>query len=122
MVPSAAAALSQMIRGALVTQLIYVAARLGIADLLQSRPKTPQELAITVGADAPALYRILRALASLGLFAEAGDGRFQTTPLAELLRRDADYSLRGSALLYGEGWWWRVVGSFPRRQDRRHRV
>jgi DNA-binding IclR family transcriptional regulator len=91
-----------MIRGALVTQLIYVAARLGIADLLQTGPKTPQELATTVGADAPTLYRILRALASLGLFAEAVDGRFEMTPLAELLRGDAHQSLRGSALLYGE--------------------
>jgi len=100
-----------MIRGALVTQLIYVAARLGIADLLHEGPKTPEELATAAGADAPALYRVLRALASLGLFAEAVDGRFEMTPLAEPLRRDVEYSLRGSALLYGESWWWRAVGT-----------
>ncbi len=100
-----------MIRGALVTQLIYVAAKLGLADLLQTGPKTPEALATAAGVYAPALYRILRALASLGVFAERADGRFQMTPLAEVLRQDADDSLRGSALLYGEAWWWRVVGT-----------
>lgn len=57
-----------------------------------------------------ALYRLLRALASLGIFAETDDGRFELTPLAETLRSDMPGSLRGLALLYGEESLWRAYG------------
>src|SRR5262245_29827008 len=63
-------ALSQLLRGSLVTQLIHVAAILGIADLLSAGPKSSQDLAIAVNANPEALYRVLRALASLGIFTE----------------------------------------------------
>ena len=103
-----------MLRGSLVTQLIHVAARLGIADLLGDEPRTADELAKAVGAHPHALYRVLRALASLGIFAERKDGRFVLTPLAEPLRSDAPASLRGSAILYGEPWWWGPCGQLLR--------
>src|SRR5262245_39343633 len=104
------AALGQLLRGSLVTQLIHVAAKLGIADLLREGPKESRELAAAVGVDADALYRVLRALASLGIFVEGEPRTFALTPLAESLRSDVPGSLRGSAILYGERWWWQACG------------
>ena len=105
-----AAALSQLLRGSLVTQLIYVAATLGIADLLHRGPQSSHDLAAAVGVHAQALYRVLRALASLGIFAETQPGHFALTPLAEPLRSDVPFSLRASARFYGERWWWQACG------------
>ncbi len=108
--PSPAAKLSQLLRGSLITQLISVAAKLGIADLLRDGPKTSDQLAAAVGANPGALYRVLRALASLGIFAETAHRRFTLTPLAEPLQSGVPRSLRGSAILYGERWWWQPCG------------
>ena len=104
------AMLSQLLRGSLVTQLIHVAAKLGVADLLRARPKSSDELAGALGVDPQALYRVLRALAGLGIFVETQAGSFALTPLAEPLRSDLPGSLRGSAVLYGEPWWWQACG------------
>jgi hypothetical protein len=92
------------------TQMLYVAAKLGLADHLRHGTRTPEQLAQAVAADAQALRRLLRALASMGIFAEEADGSFALTPLAEHLRSDAPQSLRGVALLYGEEWLWRAYG------------
>jgi hypothetical protein len=112
MLPTLATAttLQQMIMGFRVTQLIYVAAKLGLADHLQQGPLSPELLAQAVGADQQALYRLLRALASLGLFAETAEGAFALTPLAEPLQTDMAGSLRSLALLYGEEWLWHAYG------------
>jgi hypothetical protein len=108
---SAARTLAQLVRGSLTTQLISVASTLGIAELLQSGPKSAGEIAATVEADASALYRMLRALAGMGIFAEGVDGRFEMTSLAEPLRRDAPESVHSSAELYGSTWWWDSTGA-----------
>lgn len=105
-----AASLREMIMGFRTTQLIYVAARLGISDLLEDGPQDIPTLASAAGAHPSALYRLLRALASLGIFAETHDGRFELTPLAATLRSNAPGSLRDMALLYGDGWLWRAYG------------
>src|SRR5262245_41686555 len=81
-------ALSQLLRGSLLTQLIHVAATLGIADLISAGPKSSRDLATVVNPNPDALYRVLRALASLGIFAETDPGIFSMTPLAEPLRSD----------------------------------
>jgi hypothetical protein len=107
---SAAATLRQLIMGFRVTQLIYVAAKLRLADRLEHGPQTPQQLAQAVGAEPRALHRLLRALASLGLFAETAEGAFALTPLAQLLQTDVAGSLRSLALLYGEEWLWSAYG------------
>jgi SAM-dependent methyltransferase len=107
---TAAATLRQMIMGFRVTQLVYVAAKLGLADHLRPGPQSPQELAQAAGAEPQALRRLLRALASLGLFTELDDGAFALTPLAELLQSDTADSLRSLALLYGEEWLWHAYG------------
>ena len=104
------ATLSQLLRGSLVTQLIHVAAALGVADLLSAGPKSNRDLATALNANPEALYRVLRALASLGIFTETDPGIFSMTLLAEPLRSDVPGSLRGSAILYGASWWWRACG------------
>jgi Dimerisation domain len=108
--PPPAAGLSQLLRGSLVTQLIHVAATLGVADLLCDGPKSSHELAAALRVDPEALYRVLRALASIGIFEETDPRRFALTPLAQPLRTDVPGSLRASAMLYGEPWWWRACG------------
>lgn len=79
------------------SQLVYVAARLGIADVLADGPRTAEQIAKKVGAHAPYLYRVLRALAGLGVFAEDAKGRFRLTPLGQTLRSDRPGSLRDFA-------------------------
>src|SRR5262249_15269070 len=91
------AQLLEMIFGFTLSRSIAVAAQLGIADLLKGGPKSPDELASAVEADSRSLYRLLRALAGVGVFAEDAGGRFGLTPLSELLRSDAPESLRAFA-------------------------
>jgi predicted O-methyltransferase YrrM len=87
-----------LIFGFLVTRSIAVAAELGVADYLANGPRTPAELADKCGVLERPLYRILRALAGEGIFAETNDGRFALTPMAELLRTDHSRSLRAWAI------------------------
>lgn len=92
----------QMAAGCWLSQAIYVAAKLGIADLLQDGAKTCETLADATQTNAGALYRLLRALASLEVFAEDEHGRFRLTPLAECLCSGAPGSLRAFAIMLGE--------------------
>ena len=92
------AALRQMIDGYRISKIICVAAELGLADQLASGPKHCEELASENGTNAPALYRLLRALASVGVFAQIGEQRFALNPRAALLRKDAPGSLRAWAI------------------------
>lgn len=94
------ALLKQMI-GGWTTQAIYVASELGIADLVAEDPKTAEELAQQTKVHSGALYRVLRALATIGIFAEDADRRFSLTPLAESLRSDVPGSLRAFGIMLG---------------------
>lgn len=87
-----------------------MAAQLGIADLLKDGSKSNDELAITTGVDAKSLYRLLRALASVGIFAEGISGYFELTPLAECLQSDRNNSLRAYAIKSGQAWEWQPWG------------
>lgn len=91
----------QMMTGGVVAQSVSVAAELGIADRLTSGPLTTAQLAEAVGADAGKLHRLLRFLASLGVFQSAQDGTWSLTPLAELLRSDGPASMRAGARMLG---------------------
>jgi hypothetical protein len=91
-----------MASGAWVTQMIHVAAELGVADQLAAGEQSVESLAAACGADADALFRLLRGLASLGLFQETKPRHFALTPLAELLRSDHPGSLRQFARMLGE--------------------
>src|SRR5262245_851383 len=92
-------AMLQLITGFWVSRAIYVAAKLGLADLVKDSPKTADELARLTGTHSPSLYRALRALASVGVFTDDGQGRFAQTPLSETLRSDTPGSLRALAIV-----------------------
>ena len=77
---------------------------------MKDEPRSTDELAETTGAHASALYRILRALASVGVFAEQSDGHFGLTPLAEHLRPDAPGSVRAWAMLIGRPYYFATWG------------
>jgi hypothetical protein len=94
--------MSRMLTAYWVSQALYVAARLGLADLVKDGPRNAEELAGLTRTHAPSLYRLLRALASVGVFAEDDGRRFGLTPLAECLRSDLPGSQRGLALMNGE--------------------
>ncbi len=94
--------LMQMISGYWVSQCIFVAAKLGIADRLKSQPMTVTELAQSTGSHPEALFRVLRALASVGIFAETGPGTFTLTPLASFLDSENPQSVRAAAIMMGD--------------------
>jgi len=101
-------ALIHMVTGCWLSQALYGAAKLGIADLLQEGPQACTRLAEATQTHAGALYRVLRALASVGVFIEDEDGRFSLTPLAEPLCTDAPGSLRAFAIMLGAPEHWRA--------------
>jgi hypothetical protein len=91
-----------------IARLVHVAAKLGLADLLKSGPRTAEDLAMATGVQAPALYRVLRTLASVGVFAEITGRRFKLTPLAATLRTGVPASLHGWAVMINENWFWKA--------------
>jgi hypothetical protein len=99
-----------MVNAYVIGQAIYVAAKLGIADLLAEGPQSIDALATAAQVHGPALYRILRTLASAGIFAERGDTHFELTPMAAWLRSTTPGSLRGWAIMRGEPVVWRSWG------------
>ena len=103
--------LRHLIFGFRITQALYAATELGVADLLADGPRGADDLAAACGAHAPSLYRVLRLLASEGVFTETHDGRFALTPMAEVLRSDTPGSLRPMALFSGSEMTWRSWGS-----------
>lgn len=77
---------------------IYTAAKLNIADLLATKPQTAAQLAKESDTHAPSLYRVLRALASEGIFREDENGEFSITPLGETLQENVPGSMKAMAL------------------------
>ncbi len=99
---SPARAIAQMLNGQVLTQALYVTARLELADLVDRRPQTAEELATTTSTHAPSLYRLLRTLAGLGVFREDEQHKFHLTPLADCLRKDAEDSQWAFAMMIGD--------------------
>jgi O-methyltransferase domain len=102
--PPAHVGMFQLLQGAMVTGAISCVAQLGIPDLIDAGPKSAPELAGQIGADADALYRLMRASASVGVLSEGADGRFSQTPLSAVLRTNANPSLRAFAIMHGREW------------------
>ncbi len=94
--------MNRMLTGYWSTQCLYVAAKLGLADLLVAGPRSAEDLAKATSTHAPSLYRLLRGLASMGVFAEGTEKKFSLTPLAECLRSDVPGSQRSLAIMSGE--------------------
>jgi hypothetical protein len=92
--------LAGRIMGFMLSQAVYVAAKLGIADLVADAAVPAEELARTTGADGDSLYRLLRLLAGHGIFVEREDGAFENSALSELLREGG--GSREFALVFGE--------------------
>ncbi len=94
--------IDEMITAYWVSQAIYAAAKFGIADELKDGPKSVEQLAEATSTNPDALYRLLRALASQGIFAEGEPRHFALTPLADVLRSDVPGSKRALALMAGD--------------------
>ena len=101
-------------RAQLTSRAIYIAAKLGLADYLKDGPKSVEDLAEETKTHPDSLYRLLRMLSSIGIFAETkneGDGqqqqvdqnirRFELTPMASLIQSEAKNSIRNFALMFG---------------------
>jgi hypothetical protein len=102
--------LVKMLTGTWVAQCIYVAATLGIADLLKEGSKSIDELAELTESHAPNLYRMLRAIASVNVFTEVSPKCFGLTEIAEYLRSDHPKSLRALAMMLSDKWHWDTWG------------
>jgi len=95
-----------LIYGHWITRFVSVAAELRLADLLKAGPRSVDALAKEAGVHAPTLYRLLRALASIGIFAETTGKRFKLTPLGATLQTGVPGSLRACAIAENKKFAW----------------
>jgi len=93
--------LLDVLGGFLRTQALHTAASLGLADIVDKEPVPVEALAARVGADPSALHRVMRLLASNGIFSEAAPRAFVSTPLSDGLRTDRPDSVHYITLLQG---------------------
>lgn len=107
------AVVMQIACGAMMTQALGVAARLGVADLLKDGEKSVAELAELTDSHASSLYRVLRSLAGAGVFQETSPKVFANTPPSETLCSDAPSSMRSGAIFCAEPWHYNVWGEMP---------
>ena len=98
--------LLQMALGKWGCKALAVAADLGVADVLRDGPLSAAEIARRTASDGDALYRLLRALASLGVFEESEDRRFANNALSTTLRSDVPGSVRAMVRWIGEDAAW----------------
>ncbi len=103
------AVLYQMAIGHYLSRALFVAAKLGVADRLSAGPRDARALAQDTGTDESALARLLRFLASVGVFEVKDDGRFANTALGEQMREGVPGSSRASVMLFSgigiqDGW------------------
>jgi O-methyltransferase domain len=94
--------LMQLLFGKQLTYSLSGVARLGIADHMDGKPKPVAEIAAKAGADQASLYRVMRMLASFGVFKEEPERKFALTPVGMLLKSNAPGSLRSMAMMFGE--------------------
>jgi hypothetical protein len=102
--PPAHVGILQILTGGHIRGAVSCLAQLGIPDLVEAGPKSAEELAKQIGADAQALYRLMRATASVGVLSEGPDGKFSQTPTSKILCSNATPSLRAFAIMGGREW------------------
>ncbi|MGW2126911.1 methyltransferase [Streptomyces sp. NPDC001758] len=98
--------LLEMVQGAMLSQAVHAAAELRVAEALRDGPLPAERLAERVGAHPETLGRLMRLLASNGVFTERKDGRFALSPMGSALLEDAPMSMRGIAVLMGHPVHW----------------
>jgi hypothetical protein len=96
--------IGQLLFGKQLTASLSALARLGVADHMGEGAIPVEELATKVGAHAPSLYRVMRMLASVGVFSEEPGGKFALTPVGETLQTEAQGSMRAMAMMLGDEW------------------
>ena len=109
--PDPSIELMRLINGYQVSQALHVAATLGVADQLKDGPKSYDAVAQACGAHPTSLYRLMRALAAVGVFHETGNNEFSLTPLGVCLTSDALGSRRNYARWIGTPGQWRPWGN-----------
>jgi hypothetical protein len=102
--PPAHVGILQIVLGSQIAGAVSCLAQLGIPDLIENAPKSADELAKQIGADPQALYRLMRATASVGVLSEGPDEKFSQTPMSKVLRSDAKPCLRSFAMMSGREW------------------
>jgi O-methyltransferase domain/Dimerisation domain len=102
--PPAHVQMFQLLTGLYIAGAIGTLAQLRVPDLLEHGPRSASELAQEIKADRDALYRLMRATASVGVLSEGPDGKFSQTPLSAVLRTNANPSLRGLAAIQSTEW------------------
>ncbi|GAA4884772.1 methyltransferase [Pseudonocardia benzenivorans] len=100
-----AARLLEIVNSAWMPQALRAAAELGVPDLLADGPRTAADVAEATGAHAASLHRLLRALVTIDVLTEDGEGGFALTPMGGLLRADVDGTVRSWAIYQGRDVW-----------------
>jgi len=104
--------IGQLLFGKQMTYCLSGVARFGVADHMNATPMAVEEIAGKTGAHAPSLYRVMRMLASTGVFKEEQGKRFALTPAGELLKSDAPGTMRYHAMMLGDEWTTRAYEHF----------
>jgi hypothetical protein len=104
--------MSQLLFGKQLTYCLSGVAWLGVADHMRATPMPIETIAAMTGAHAPSLYRVMRALAGMGVFREEPGKRFALTQAGELLKSDAPGSVRNFAMMFGDEWTTRAYEHF----------
>jgi hypothetical protein len=105
--------MQMLITGFRVSQAVHTAAELRLSDLLADQPMTVGDLATAAECDPRSLHRLLRALASLGVYEELPDGRFASTVLGDQLRSGVPGSQHAFATFVGRPYWWQAWSALP---------
>ena len=104
------ATLLRLANGYQISQAIHVAAELKLADLIGAEPVSVADIGARVGAHPESLYRLLRALSTVGVFRETEDRRFVASPVSDLLRTDNPQSMCGWPTMVGRPYHWQMWG------------
>lgn len=102
--PPAHVVMMQLLSGPHIAGAVSCLAQMGIPDVVEAGPKSAEELANQIGANPEALYRLMRATASVGVLSEGPDGKFSETPMSAVLRSNGKPSLRAFAIMGGREW------------------
>jgi O-methyltransferase domain/Dimerisation domain len=102
--PPAHIGMMQLLNGAYIAGAVSCMAQLGIPDMVEAGPRSAEDLASQIGAHPQALYRLMRATASVGVLSEGPDGKFSETPMSAVLRSNGQPSLRDFAIMGGREW------------------